>query len=104
MQFTVGADTFRLIKVLSNAEENKKWPSCTLGRESNHTIMVGKNPLAISMPKAAHMHNSEVPFFSRIHRSESGISILYTEKEGKEMEKVTRSKGFDLRAKRVWRP
>lgn len=62
MQFTVGANTFQVVKVLSNAEENKKPPSCTLGIESDHKLMVEKNPLAISIPNAAHMHNSEVPF------------------------------------------
>lgn len=103
MPFTVGATTFQLIKVLSNAGENKKSPSCTLGIESNHTLTVGKNPLVISIPNAAHMHNSQAPFFSRMHRSESGISVLHTENSLK-MEKVTRSKGNDLRAKRVWRP
>lgn len=63
MPFTVGTTTFQLIKVLSNAGENKKSPSCTLGIESNHTLMVGKNPLVISIPNAAHMHNSQAPFF-----------------------------------------
>lgn len=44
-------------------KKTKKSPSCTLGIESNHTLMVEKNPLAISIPNAAHMHYSEVPFF-----------------------------------------
>lgn len=42
MQFTVGANTFQVVKVLSNAEENKKSPSCTLGIESDHKLMVEK--------------------------------------------------------------